>query len=115
MDEQTRRKWVELVADNLLAEDPTVVTLDAIGEAIGTEAVTLQDIEALVDHLEARGAEVGGPNEPNLPELLKRVLEVARELKMAGTQPTLERVAKASGLSPRAVRVALLYADVLGS
>ncbi len=105
--------WLNEIEQRLLPEGPRVLSLDEIGEAIGVDSVGSDDVEALLAHLEAAGATIVGTNDEGLAPLLKKVLLTAHRLKAEGERPSPENIAARSGLSPRAIRVALLYADVL--
>ena len=101
------------VADGGTGAAKLRVTLDQVGESIGIEAVTAPQIDELITALEAAGILVESELGPGVQPLLHRVLLAARQLKSQGASVAPERVAEASGLSVREVRVALLYAEVL--
>jgi hypothetical protein len=105
--------WIEQMVAILLPDGPRAVTLDEVGQAIGEDAVGSAEVEALLDCLESAGATIVESSASGLAPLLKTVIETARELRAEGKRPSPENVAERSGLSARAVRVALLYADVL--
>ena len=89
------------------------VSLDEIAEAIGAAPVTMPEIEAIFDALEAAGHPVSA--EPrNPPAALARVLSTVRSFSaISGRRPSLPEIAQHSGLSLGEVRFALLYARVL--
>jgi len=89
------------------------VSLDAVADAIGAEPVTMQDIEAIFDGLEAAGHAVEAePRDP--PAALKQVLATVRSFSaLSGRRPTVPEIAHHSGLSVAEVRFAMLYARVL--
>ena len=91
----------------------TLVSLDELAEAIGAAAVTMPEIEAIFDALEAAGHPVAA--EPrNPPAALAQVLKTVRSFSaVSGRRPTLPEIAQHSGLSLGEVRFALLYARVL--
>jgi hypothetical protein len=91
----------------------TSLSLDEVAEAIGAAAVTMPEIEAIFDALEAAGHPVTAePKTP--PAALARVLSTVRSVSaISGRKPTLAEIAEHSGLSPAEVRFALLYARVL--
>ena len=90
-----------------------VVSLDRIAEAIGATAVTTQDIEAILDALEAAGRRVE-TERADPPAALAQVLKAARSFSaVSGRRPTIPEIAQHSGLSVGEVRFALLYARVL--
>ena len=88
-------------------------TLDEIAEAIGAAPVTMPEIEAIFDALEAAGQHVEA--EPkNPPATLARVLATVRSFSaIGGRRPSVPEIAEHSGLSAGEVRFALLYARVL--
>ena len=90
-----------------------VVSLDAVAEAIGATALTLQDIEAIFDGLEAAGRRVEAlPQNPQAA--LAKVLATVRSFSaVSGRRPNALEIAAHSGLTPGEVRFALLYARVL--
>ena len=92
-----------------------VVSLDRVAEAIGAAPVTMQDIEAILDALEAAGRRVESKPELKDPPLaLAQVLKAVRSFSaVSGRRPTLPEIAQHSGLSVGEVRFALLYARVL--
>jgi SepF-like predicted cell division protein (DUF552 family) len=92
---------------------PQHVTLDEVGTVIGDAAVTSVDIDLLFSHLEAENILVLELSQVDLPDLLRKVLTAARELRSEGVRPDKRRIAERSGLETGAVHVALIYADVL--
>ncbi|MEI9941721.1 MAG: hypothetical protein WDO69_31295 [Pseudomonadota bacterium] len=91
----------------------SLVTLDEVAEAIGAAAVTMPEIEAIFDALEAAGHPVEA--EPkNPPAALAQVLSTVRSFSaISGRRPSVPEIAQHSGLSQGEVRFALLYARVL--
>ena len=89
------------------------ISLDEVAEAIGAAAVTMPEIEAIFDALEAAGHPVA--TEPkNPPAALAKVLATVRSFSaISGRKPTSLEIAQHSGLSLGEVRFALLYARVL--
>jgi len=89
------------------------ITLDEVSEAIGAAPVTMPDIEAIFDALEAAGHPVDA--EPrNPPAALAQVLATVRSFSaISGRRPSVPEIAQHSGLSLGEVRFALLYARVL--
>jgi hypothetical protein len=89
------------------------VTLDEVAEAIGTAAVTMPEIEAIFDALEAAGHALEA--EPkNAPAALAQVLSTVRSFSaISGRRPSLPEIAQHSGLTLGEVRFAMLYARVL--
>jgi len=90
-----------------------VITLDRVAEAIGAAAVTMPDIEAIFDCLEAAGRRVEAESK-DPPAALKRVLSAVRSFSaVSGRRPTIPEIAQHAALSVGEVRFALLYARVL--
>jgi hypothetical protein len=90
------------------------VTLDAVGEAIGARAVSLEEVDEILNALEARGVRVlspeGGGGEGRLRDVVGAARALASEL---GRPPRLDEIAARSGLSESDVRHALALARVI--
>jgi hypothetical protein len=112
---ETTKGIVSEIVGKLLTgkEGQTALSLDEVAEAIGAAAITMPEIEAIFEALEAAGHPVTA--EPkNPPAALAQVLSTVRSFSaISGRKPTLAEVAQHSGLSPAEVRFALLYARVL--
>jgi hypothetical protein len=90
------------------------IPLDALGEAIGTRAISAPEIEAMLDALERRGLTVSGP-EGGLLQTLETVLATARGLVGdLGRRPTSQEIATRAGMTVDGVRAALRLGSVLG-
>jgi len=99
--------------DELLRRPESALSLDSIGDAIGTRAVTSDEIGALFDALEAAGRSIAPPPTSARQSLIG-VLGSARQLKQElGRSPTSLEIAARSGLSTDDVRLALLFARIL--
>lgn len=105
--------WVDEVLRLLLPDGARTLTLDEVGEAIGGRAVGSAEVEQLLLALENAGATIAESGGAGLPDLLRRVLTAAREIRGLGGTPSPLSISERSGISVRAVRVALLYADVI--
>jgi hypothetical protein len=104
---------VASILAQLLADSAQVVALDAVADAIGAAAVTMQDIEAIFDGLEAAGRTIEAERR-DPPAALKQVLATVRSFSaISGRRPTVPEIAQHSGLSIADVRFAMLYARVL--
>jgi hypothetical protein len=102
------------ICNRLLESNAKVLSLDHIGDAIGIEPITPNEIEELFCALERAGRVIGALT-PNVRENLGLVLREARHLKNAKHEtPDVAALAKATNLAPGEVRAALLYASVLG-
>jgi len=103
-------KLADIVA-RLLARNEPMLDLDVIAEEIGAAPVTWEDIDAIMTELERRGRAVGASSLFGASEGLALVLTTARRLKTElGRTPTIVEIEKASGLDPKAIRTALLFA-----
>ena len=108
------RPAVAVILQSLLARDEHALWGGGIGDAIGTMAITPDEIEELFSALEAAGRQVERTT-LNVREHLAVVLREARRLRqLLNAAPSVESIAAATGLGESAVRAALLYASVLG-
>jgi len=102
------------VARALAALETEVLSLDQVGDAIGTRRITPDEIDELFTWLEAQGRVIGDPVGRGSLELLSEVLGLARQLKTdLGRTPRPEEIAASSGLSLAAVQRALWFARIL--
>jgi hypothetical protein len=96
------------------SEDAREVSLDAIGEAIGTRAASAEEIELVFSSLEARGRRIVGPEGGGGEERLKRVVHGARAFAAEhGRRATVAEIAAHTGLTELEVRHALALAKVM--
>lgn len=101
----------ELLASSV---DARHVSLDALGEAIGTRAISTDEIDAIVTALESEGRTVGEPEAALGTARLATVLETARTLaKELGRAPTRSEIATRAKMTDEAVRHALELAKVM--
>lgn len=110
------RAEVQAIVDALLeASEPTKeITLDAIGDAIGTRAITPPEIDELMTALEAAGRVIVGPKGGEGEEHLGKVIAAVRALTPElGRKPTTAEIAERSGLSLLEVRHALALVRVM--
>ncbi len=91
------------------------ISLDELGDAIGLDYAHPAEIDALINDLEEEGYQFKDGLGDQLITTLRAVLLQARELKALGQGAGIADIARALGRSERAVRVALLYGEVLGS
>lgn len=104
-----------LLADSELTH---TIALDAVGEAIGTRAVSTDEIDALFSALEAQGRSVVAPQGGEGEKLLGRVVSAARELKRSASGPaarklTIDEVARHAGLERQQVISALALLHIM--
>lgn len=107
---------LQAVLDALLAEskDSSEVSLDALGEALGTHAISTDDVDEIMHALEDAGRKVIGPEGGGNEDRLKIVVTTARALVAElGRKPSVAEIAKRSGLSEEDVRHALALAQVI--
>lgn len=107
---------LQAVLDALLAEskDTSEVSLDALGEALGTNAISTDDVDEIMRALEGAGRKVIGPEGGGNEDRLKTVVSTARALVTElGRKPTVREIASRSGLAEEDVRHALALARVM--
>lgn len=96
------------------SKDGRKVSLDQIGDAIGTKAVSTDEIELVFATLEARGVEITGPEGGGGEERLRQVVASARTLAGSlGRRATIAEIAADAGLTELEVRHALALARVM--
>ena len=107
------RPELEPVLRALLARGGPI-GLDDVGEAIGTLAVGVEDIEDLFTELERHGRPLVEVATSSASATLAVVLAAARDLRRErGTVPTPADIAERAGLPLADVRRALLFASVV--
>jgi uncharacterized protein (DUF433 family) len=90
------------------------VALDALGEALGTRAISADDVDEIMRALEQCGLRVIGPEGGGGEDRLRDVVTTARALVgELGRKPTVAEIAARSGLSADDVRQALALAQVI--
>lgn len=99
------------------SERTRLVALDEIGEAVGTHAVSTDEIDALFSALEQRGRTIASPAGGGVEGLLKRVVAAARELKRDApkriTRITIDEVARQASLTREQVISALALLHIM--
>ena len=104
---------VALVLERIRGRDDRAFSLDELGEVIGSRSISSADIDLLMTQLESKGVEIGGDRSVDLKATLVIVLQTARFLRSQGKATDTRAIAAASGLSFAAVKMALLYSDVI--
>lgn len=107
---------LQAVLDSLLAESKATseVSLDALGEALGTHAISTDDVDEIMSALEDAGRKVIGPEGGGNEERLKIVVATARTLVgELGRKPRTLEIAQRSGLSVDEVRHALALSQIM--
>jgi hypothetical protein len=107
---------LQAVLDSLLAEsrETSEVSLDALGEALGTHAISTDDVDEIMRALEEAGRKVIGPEGGGGEGRLKIVLSTARALVAElGRKPRVDEIAQRSGLTIEEVRQALALSQVM--
>ena len=89
------------------------VTLDAIGDAVGTSPLNYEEIGELLDRLQAAGRHIE-QHRRDLKSDLGRVLTAARDLRATlGRPPRLAELATKTSLDETVVLTALRFAQTL--
>jgi hypothetical protein len=102
------------VGRKLLELQVEVLSLDHVGDAIGTLRITQDEIEALFSWLEEHGRPIADPVGRGAAELLAEVLRAARTLRAElGRAPHPREIAERAALSLEAVQRALWFARIL--
>ena len=110
------RRELQAIVEALLvaSERSHAVTLDAVGQAIGSRSITSTEIDAMFAALAARGRTVTGPQGGAGEDRLKAVVTAARHLAgELGRPGSLNEVADRAGLSVVEVRHALTLLQVM--
>jgi hypothetical protein len=104
------RPVIQSIIDELYARHHRSgrVDLNDIAEIIGARSVSYEEVDHIVDRLEALGLVVGEPIDVTEVSVMKRVLTAARTLRSSlGRTPTIAEVALSSGHPVHVVRRAL--------
>jgi hypothetical protein len=110
------RGKLQRIVDTLVDEhkDQGGVPLDALGDAIATEAVTTVEIDEMMSGIESAGLQVTSPKMENGEVTLKHVLDAARALSLeTGERPTAAAIAAHAGIALVDVHHALALAKVM--
>ncbi|MGZ3419244.1 MAG: sigma-70 domain-containing protein [Polyangiales bacterium] len=98
----------------ILERHQDVVPIDAIGDAIGAQAIDIDQIDRLLQEIEAAGRTISAPSGGSGVATLKTVIPTARalttELKRT---PKISEIAERAKLGETEVRNALLLAKVM--
>ena len=101
---------VEAIFQELLGRHRAAgrVHLNDLAEVIGVRAVTAEEVEELIDRLEAEGLRVGEALDGDDIDVLGAVLASARRLQVSlGRRPTVDEIARDAGCAVHEVRRAL--------
>ncbi len=104
------RPVIQSIVDDLHARHHRSgrVDLNDIAEVIGSRAVSYEEVDHIVDRLEALGLVVGEPLDATEVGVMRRVLGAARTLRSSlGRNPTIAEIAVSSGHPAHVVRRAL--------
>ncbi len=107
---------ISKIVSALLAAHPSgaEIPLDAVGDAIGIESVTPEDIERIFVELEHQGRTVGTAAGGRGEQNLKKVVAAARDLRAGGaTKPTAAEIATRAALTIEEVRLSLALLRVM--
>jgi hypothetical protein len=114
---KTMRPELHKVLEVLLVESEISgeVHIDRIGEALGFVAAGADDVDAMLDILEASGRKVVAPEGGGGELRLHAVITSARALTtVLGRKPKPKEIAVHAGLTEEEVRNALALAQVMG-
>ena len=89
------------------------LTIDDIGDAIGTRAAAPPEIDAMIELLEKSGRRVQAPEGQHGESHLKKVIAAARELRAEGVTARAEDIATRTGLTRDEVEHALALVRVM--
>ena len=90
------------------------ITLDAIGDAIGTRAASADEIDVMLSMIEERGRRVESAETGRGEVKLKSVLDAARALRVElGRPPRHDEIAARAGISREDVQHALALARIM--
>jgi hypothetical protein len=104
------------IIESLIAstKEGDAIELDALGEAIGARAISQDEINAMLDMIDARGRHIVTPDGGHGEATLKIVLDAARSLRIEhGRPPRAEEIATRAGISITRVHHALSLARVM--
>ncbi|MBK6692923.1 MAG: hypothetical protein IPG50_12095 [Myxococcales bacterium] len=91
------------------------IDFDAFGDAVTAVFVTAAEIEELIVSFEERGGALRMPPVGGGMDRLRQVLVAARGLRQSlGRRPSIEELAKETGLAFGVVRAALSLGSVMG-
>jgi hypothetical protein len=90
------------------------IELDAVGEAIGSRAISQDEIDGMLSAIERRGRRIATSEGARGEGHLRRVLDAARVLRgELGRAPRADEIAARAGLSRAEVAHALALAKVI--
>ena len=107
------RPALQHILDALLARPHAArhVHLNDLAEVIGDEAVTSDEVDELITHLEAAGLRVGEALDERDVGVMREVIAGGRRLaERLGRRPTVEEIAADTRHEPHVVRRALEHA-----
>ena len=110
------RAELRMVVNRLLvaSEKSREVSLDEIGEALGTLSASYTEIEAMIVLLEAKRRRVAAPAGGDGEAHLGRVVSAAKTLSARlGRRPNVTEIASLAGLSVEQVKHALVLARIM--
>jgi len=110
------RAELKLIVDDLLrsSADAGEVSLDAIGDAIGVRAVSMDEVDAMIEALESAGRAVVGAGDLRGEASLRAVVTSIRALSGSlGRRPNHREIADHASLTLEQVRHALFLARIM--
>ncbi len=110
------RPELQAIVDRLQKAHPNGanISIDTLGEAVGTLAVSHEEIDQMMHALEQSGRRVEHPNAGSGPERLGKVVASARALKESlGRSASRAEIAAHAGMTEDEVAHALALAKVM--
>lgn len=112
------RAELQQVVERLLQESQASgsdqISLDQLGDAVGTLAVSTADVDAMIEAIERAGRVVAAGEKPRGEEHLHLVIRSIRELTtQLGRRPTQPEIAEHAGLTQTDVSHALQLARIM--
>jgi hypothetical protein len=110
------RDELRMVVNRLLeaSEQSREVTLDELGDALGTLSASYPEIDAMIALLEAQARRVAAPAGGSGEAHLVRVVAAAKALSsQLGRRPSVAEIAPLAGLTLEQVRHALVLARIM--
>ena len=110
------RPELDQIVQKLTADSAATleVSLDALGDAIGTLSVSYVEIDAMIAALEVRGRKVSAGTEPRGEADLRLLVPAVREFFAShGRRPSIAELSARIGLPSERVKHALLLARIM--
>lgn len=112
------RAELQQIVERLLQESQAAgadqISLDQLGDAVGTLPVSTADVDLMIEALERAGRVVAAGDKPRGEEHLHLVIRSIRELSASlGRRPTQQEIAEHTGLTQADVSHALQLTRIM--